>query len=765
MAASSNARKNGDSTAVKNHNDLELPDPAQDTDDSACTGFLEWAASRGYLAETRNFSIETATLSGMRSMLRFSEVVNVRLKDRGANRETVEEGSLGWCPYYEIGLSAIATVSVYHHGCITDLFGYTLTSKKPLDNDSFSRKFAAYLTSKNPATSPIFPPDAAARGGMLQLAQALLVQLPMSETLPICNYGLWSRIFWQYQNIALGTFFPHEIETTGAPAPAEFGGNISAAAYKYLEHSARVAEGSVIFVELPMADLEVMMGAIRILLATSPVIRSCLLVDGQDSSRITMPDPSRDEPSLYRAGEHGYERVDPAFVPISQSHRFSQDVLIVCHATDGWPTAMLRNPGDTALGLAGLPTALRPMAPGTVVDLDTFRNVFSPAVFARALGVLSQAIPDAGGAMAGLEMAMTLATGEKIVADARNATADDPIYLGPFLRGSVAVGQGPTLVSCFQYLQDVDAQRRATNEVVRTAVKVYEPEANRGRQLAPVTHFGRMLRVSVVQALRYIGVRPAAMGDRPPTVDVGNDESAIYRTLIDSKTGVESGLATLIARACARLFGLRLHACYLESLRPQQHATRQGREPRTDYGEWAPRNWPKWRALQGPGPICFPKSLTTGVSEPGFFYDEEAMFQRAVDSLTFVSGSRVEFAGQDKSQRIGDSVSLRPNVGLGAGVDVLFRLTAVDIDRDHEFALQGHTRQVRRASSDDSLHIGLGEVVEMDDPFFNIYEYDEPLQLPTNIKASFYSRVPNTEVWETAGKPRLPSDFLLKAEV
>ena len=33
------------------------------------------------------------------------------------------------------------------------------------------------------------------------------------------------------------------------------------------------------------------------------------------------------------------------------------------------------------------------------------------------------------------------------------------------------------------------------------------------------------------------------------------------------------------------------------------------------------------------------------------------------------------------------------------------------------------------------------------------------------IKASFYSRVPNTEVWETAGKPRLPSDFLLKAEV
>ena len=79
--------------------------------------------------------------------------------------------------------------------------------------------------------------------------------------------------------------------------------------------------------------------------------------------------------------------------------------------------------------------------------------------------MLSQAIPDAGGAMAGLEMAMTLATGEKIVADARNATADDPIYLGPFLRGSVAVGQGPTLVSCFQYLQDVDAQRRATNEV------------------------------------------------------------------------------------------------------------------------------------------------------------------------------------------------------------------------------------------------------------------------------------------------------------
>ena len=241
-----------------------------------------------------------------------------------------------------------------------------------------------------------------------------------------------------------------------------------------------------------------------------------------------------------------------------------------------------------------------------------------------------------------------------------------------------------------------------------------------------------MLRVSVVQALRYIGVRPAAMGDRPPTVDVGNDESAIYRTLIDSKTGVESGLATLIARACARLFGLRLHACYLESLRPQQHAARQGREPRTDYGEWAPRNWPKWRALQGPGPICFPKSLTTGVSEPGFFYDEEAMFQRAVDSLTFVSGNRVEFAGQDKSQRIGDSVSLRPNVGLGAGVDVLFRLTAVDIDRDHEFALQGHTRQVRRASSDDSLHIGLGEVVEMDDPFFNVYEYDEPLRLPTN---------------------------------
>ena len=33
------------------------------------------------------------------------------------------------------------------------------------------------------------------------------------------------------------------------------------------------------------------------------------------------------------------------------------------------------------------------------------------------------------------------------------------------------------------------------------------------------------------------------------------------------------------------------------------------------------------------------------------------------------------------------------------------------------------------------------------------------------IKSSFYSRVPNTEVWETAGKPRLPSDFLLKAEV
>ena len=330
MAASSNARKNGDSTVVKNHNDLELPDPAQDTDDSACTGFLEWAASRGYLAETRNFSIETATLSGMRSMLRFSEVVNVRLKNRGANRETVEEGSLGWCPYYEIGLSAIATVSVYHHGCITDLFGCTLTSKKPLDNDSFSRKFAAYLTSKNPAVSPIFPPDAATRGAMLQLAQALLVQLPMSETLPICNYGLWSRIFWQYQNIALGTYFPHEIETTGAPAPAEFGGNISAAAYKYLEHSARVAEGSVIFVELPMADLEVMMGAIRILLATSPVIRSCLLVDGQDPSRITMPDPSRDEPSLYRAGEHGYERVDRAFVPISQAHRFCQDVLIVC---------------------------------------------------------------------------------------------------------------------------------------------------------------------------------------------------------------------------------------------------------------------------------------------------------------------------------------------------------------------------------------------------------------------------------------------------
>ena len=43
--------------------------------------------------------------------------------------------------------------------------------------------------------------------------------------------------------------------------------------------------------------------------------------------------------------------------------------------------------------------------------------------------------------------------------------------------------------------------------------------------------------------------------------------------------------------------------------------------------------------------------------------------------------------------------------------------------------------------------------------------YIHYLRKIVGIKTSFYSRVPNTKVWEIAGKLRLPSNFLLKAEV
>ena len=135
----------------------------------------------------------------MRTMLRYGGSIHLRIKENSTNVEKTQVASTGWSPYFELSASCIATVSASQHMSVSELFSYTLTAKRPLASDSFSRKYAEYLTSKNPNTTPALPPDAASRCAMLQHAQALLMNLPMSEAEHVVNYGLWSRIIWQYE--------------------------------------------------------------------------------------------------------------------------------------------------------------------------------------------------------------------------------------------------------------------------------------------------------------------------------------------------------------------------------------------------------------------------------------------------------------------------------------------------------------------------------------------------------------------------------------
>ena len=268
--------------------------------------------------------------------------------------------------------------------------------------------------------------------------------------------------------------------------------------------------------------------------------------------------------------------------------------------------------------------------------------------------------------------------------------------------GVMYLPQSGANVSAFQSYWDVGSQRFETADVVAVVFSLLDTSRDLTYFLAPSMIFGNMVAVSRVQAVRYLGLRPAlsmANGTLPQgLMDIRSSLKPLFRPM----SGAPSAIGGLIVNVMVRLFGLQLPKPITVAFANHSSENNTHGGAAHECGMLQGQRLAWWQMLEAAHPAEFPEAVLTGVSEPGFVVDEAGMYMKT-EVLRTDEGFLV---GQQRSTFSDRGPQLVNNSGIGVGIGFILATGGRTVWHGEQCVKM----QIRPEKSDSSV-LGPGERV------------------------------------------------------
>ncbi|OLP95684.1 hypothetical protein AK812_SmicGene22162 [Symbiodinium microadriaticum] len=270
----------------------------------------------------------------------------------------------------------------------------------PLNAKALVDIYGTYLTSEiSPGQGALGA--AIPRSMQSNLASTVQSALGLTNTLNICHAGLWTRIWLnllstEFAARAAGS----EVQWVAPGADMVWNGSVGSGGKSYLMYDTLAQQGRVVFLEMQLEELQDLAPAIRMLLSSYPVFQVRYSVDMQND--LCDASSMQDQPMFEPDGDYTDVNGDMDFMPMAEMFRFEYpgQVVVLTEREEALRAGDLPL-GFTEMGALGAP--VNGAQPGTLVPAGAFLTggPYSAERVQRAVTLLANALPDAGGCSSG----------------------------------------------------------------------------------------------------------------------------------------------------------------------------------------------------------------------------------------------------------------------------------------------------------------------------------------------------------------------------
>ena len=233
---------------------FELPD-ASSYDGESGSNIVQYEKMRNFGSQCRAFFSRQVLWEAAGSILRVINRVVLRFKAAGTN---VERENDVFCSY-AVGckMGAVRTIRIESAQVFPEMISYRLTPPVQITASGMLAGYRAYCTeSSTLQLGPNMPPRTHNSGKQLSVLNAAMSATGVNIDLDVAHSALWTRIWLNFQSIALCFTGQVEAQWSGSLANVNYCGRIGSGAADCCEHSAELSSGTVIYVE---DDLETLM--------------------------------------------------------------------------------------------------------------------------------------------------------------------------------------------------------------------------------------------------------------------------------------------------------------------------------------------------------------------------------------------------------------------------------------------------------------------------------------------------------------------------
>ena len=581
--------------------------------------FVTWCATKNMASTLRHGSAEQARLGTQGYELLVHEIVDVLIKPKTVTiDQQMEANVVTKCGTEQRAARHIIISTVQPRDSVAS---YQAVPLVPLNAKALVDIYGTYLTSEiSPGQGALGA--AIPRSMQSNLASTVQSALGLTNTLNICHAGLWTRIWLnllstEFAARAAGS----EVQWVAPGADMVWNGSVGSGGKSYLMYDTLAQQGRVVFLEMQLEELQDLAPAIRMLLSSYPVFQVRYSVDMQND--LCDASSMQDQPMFEPDGDYTDVNGDMDFMPMAEMFRFEYpgQVVVLTEREEALRAGDLPL-GFTEMGALGAP--VNGAQPGTLVPAGAFLTggPYSAERVQRAVTLLANALPDAGGCSSGFLNAVSRLCSPCWMGVYGSESLDQSAAVtATGHQGKVVIPQGPTTTTTLQRAWSLSARRLETQTALSTLLGFVRAQSL-PEMLSSMGQISKALSVSVFQALRCMSVQPAALNLSGAWEGDGPDQRPVLHNIIQGTAGQVPPFAVVANNMCEQLFGFSFPTTFQASMGYYNTQTRLRSMRRGDFGSlpWTYIDRSLW--LPPASPSEFDQAMLTGVALPGFILDE-----------------------------------------------------------------------------------------------------------------------------------------------